>query len=132
NGAWIQAGSDTQSSPKSLSARLAAYTQLSPPMKQSLLEAREHVWKAYFNNEREYLEQALPQELIAIDPGNDKFSTRDSILRGAERFAQSGSKLVNIEFPETETQTYGSVVQVYSTYVLELQTPKGPSRESGH
>jgi hypothetical protein len=132
NGSWIQAGSDTQSSPRQLAARMAEYIQLPAPLKQSLLETREHVWKAYFNNERAYLEQVLPQELITIDPGNEKFSNRESILRGAEQFAQSGSKLTKLEFPQTEMQTYGRVVEVYSTYVLELQTPKGPSHESGH
>ena len=131
NGAWIQAGSDTQSSPRQLAARMAQYVPLPPPMKKSLLEAREHVWKAYFSNERAYLEQVLPDELITIDPGSDQFSNRDSILRSAERFAQSGSKLTKIEFPQTEIQAYGRVVQVYSTYVVELQTPTGPSRESG-
>jgi ketosteroid isomerase-like protein len=100
-------------------------------MKQSLLQAREHVWKAYFANERPYLEQVLPEELITIDPGNEKFSNRETILKGAERFAQSGSKLVKLEFPATELQTYGNVVLLYSTYNATLQTPGGESHMSG-
>jgi hypothetical protein len=131
NGSWIQAGSDTESSQRQLDAQMGDYVELPPSLKQSLLETREHVWKAYFNNERAYLEQVLPQELITIDPGNETFSNRETILRGAERFAQSGSKLAKVEFPQTEMQTYGHVVEVYSTYILEFQTPKGPSRESG-
>jgi hypothetical protein len=132
NGAWIQAGSDTQASPKELESRVASYSQLPPPMKQSLLAEREHVWKAYFANERPYLEQVLPEELITIDPGNENFSNRDAVLKGAERFAQGGSKLVKLDFPNTEIQNYGNVVQVYSTYNLQLQTPSGDSKMSGH
>ncbi|MGH9523117.1 MAG: nuclear transport factor 2 family protein, partial [Terriglobales bacterium] len=79
NGAWIQAGSDTQTHPKVLNARGAELQQLPEPVKQKLLAEREHVWKAYFSNERSYLEQALPQELIAIDPGGD-WSTRETVL----------------------------------------------------
>ena len=130
NGSWIQAGSDTQAHPKVLNARGAELQQLPEPVKQKLLAEREHVWKAYFSNERSYLEQALPQELIAIDPGGD-WSNRDTVLNGAERFAQSGSKLTSIEFPRTEIQSYGNVAQVYSTYVLQFEGPKGKSRESG-
>lgn len=132
NGHWIQAGSDTQASPKELQARLSSYSPLPESMKKSLLAEREHVWKAYFANERPYLEQVLPAELITIDPGDPKFSDRDAILKGAERFAQSGGKLVKLEFPTTEFQTYGNVVQVYSTYNATLQTPGGESNMSGH
>jgi len=131
NGSWIQAGSDTQAHPKVLNARGAQLQQLPAPVKQQLLDAREHVWKAYFANERSYLEEALPAELIAIDPGPGDWSNRDTILRGAERFAQGGNKLVKIEFPNTEIQTYGSVTQVYSTYLLEFDGPKGKSQEGG-
>jgi hypothetical protein len=131
NGSWIQAGSDTQAHPKVLNARGSQLQTLPTQAKQQLLDAREHVWRAYFANERSYLEQALPPELIAIDPGAGDWSTRESILRGSERFAQSGSKLARIEFPRTEIQAYGNVAQVYSTYVIEFDGLKGKSQESG-
>lgn len=130
NGAWIQAGSDTQEHPKALAAQGSQLQQLPEPVRQKLLAEREHVWKAYFANERSYLEQALPEELIAIDPGGN-WSNRDTVLNGAERFAQSGSKLTSVEFPKTEIQSYGNVAQVYSTYVLQFDGPKGTSRSTG-
>ena len=131
NGAWIQAGSDTQTHPKVLNARGSDPQQLPAPVKKSLLDAREHVWKAYFANERTYLEEALPKELIAIDPGGGDWSNRDTVLQGAERFSHSGMKLTKVEFPQTEIQSYGNVAQVYSTYVLEFDGPKGASHEGG-
>ena len=131
NGNWIQAGSDTQASPKELEARQSRSGPLPEPAKKSLLDAREKVWRAYFANDRAYLEQALPPELVAIDPGSDKFSTRDTIFDGAARFAQSGSKLANIQFSNTEIQNYGNVVLVYSTYALDFDGPQGKSHQSG-
>jgi hypothetical protein len=101
-------------------------------MRQSLLQTREHVWRAYFTNEKPYLEQVLPAELVAIDPGNDKFSTRESILAGAQSFAQSGAKLIKIEFPTTAIQMYGRVAEIYSSFALEFESPNGTRRESGH
>lgn len=131
NGAWIQAGSDTQAHPKALQARVSTMQELPPPVKKLLLESRERVWRAYFANDRPALEKLLPEELIAIDPGAGQWSNRDEIFKGAERFANSGNKLTNIEFPRTEIQSYGNVAQVYSTYALEFQGTGGTRRESG-
>ena len=130
NGAWIQAGSDTQASPQELRARAASYQELQGPLKQMLLDTREKVWKAYFTNDRAYLEQVLPDELIALDEG-DKYSTKQSVLEGAARFAQGGAKLTNITFTNTEIRSYGNVAEVYSTYDLALDTPNGPSHSTG-
>jgi len=131
NGAWIQAGSDTQAHPKELEARMSRLETISGRFKEELLQVREHVWKAYFANERPFLEEVLPAELIAIDPGAKQWSTRDSILDGAKHFAESGNKLTKLEFPRTDMQCYGNVVEIYSTYHLELQGASGPSSESG-
>lgn len=131
NGNWIQAGSDTQASPKELQARQSRSGPLPESVKKSLLEAREKVWRAYFANDRGYLEQSLPDNLVTIDPGGDGFGSRASILEGAARFAQSGAKLEKIDFPKTEIQNYGNVVLVYSTYALDFDGPKGKSHEAG-
>jgi ketosteroid isomerase-like protein len=130
-GSWIQAGSDTQVHPRELNARQSRSQPLPAFMKKQLLDVREHVWRAYFNNERAFLEQVLPADLIAIDPGEGDWSTRDSILKGAERFAQSGGKLTKLQFPRTEMQTYGNVVQIYSTYQMEFDGAHGPTQQSG-
>jgi hypothetical protein len=132
NGSWIQAGSDTQASPKSIAARGSEPGQLPPQLKTSLLDTRERVWKAYFANDRAYLDQTLPAELIAIDPGASKYSTKESILDGAARFAQGGSKLTKIDFADTEIRVYGSVAEVYSAFELTFESPRGTSREKGH
>lgn len=131
NGSWIQAGSDTGPSSKEVEESMSSYQSLPAPMKQSLLAEREHVWKAFFANERPYLEQVLPAELVVIGAGGDKFSNRDTILQGAENVAQSGTKLVKVEFPQTEIQVYGNVAQIYSTYSLQLQGTNGESNQTG-
>jgi ketosteroid isomerase-like protein len=122
NGKWIQSGSYTANHPESMEAQMAAPRQLGDQMKKRLLDAREAVWRAYFAGDRATLEKLIPDETIAIDPGGDpNWSGRKQILDGAVEFAKSGGKLVKLEFPRTEIQTYGMTAVVYSTYSYELE-----------
>jgi hypothetical protein len=94
---------------------------LTPVERKALLEAREAVWRSFFSNDRAALERLIPEETITMDPGSPEWGSRQSVLEGAARFAQSGAKLVRLEFPKTEIQRYGSVAIVYSTYRYELE-----------
>ena len=42
-------------------------------------------------------------------------------MAGAKAFADSGAKLVKLEFPRTEIQIYGNAVILYTTYQLEIE-----------
>ena len=86
--------------------------------RKSLLEAREAVWRNWFANNAAALGEALPTETIAIEPDSDTFKKRDELMAGAKGFAESGGKLVRLEFPETEIQSYGSTAILYSKYVV--------------
>ena len=80
---------------------------------------REAVWRAYFANDRAKLEELLPEELIAIDDGGT-WSTREDVFAGAKGFAESGGKLVRLEFPQTEIQVYGYTAIIYTKYLYEI------------
>jgi ketosteroid isomerase-like protein len=121
NGEWTQVATDTGVHPESLAARLSQLNPLSEAARKSVLEAREAVWRAYFANDRARLDQAIAPETIAIDPGEEKWKTRDDVLAGAKRAAESGAKLVRLEFPETRIQVYGNTVILYSSYVYDLE-----------
>jgi hypothetical protein len=95
--------------------------QLPADARKALLEARESVWRAFFSNDRATLERLLPEETRVIDPGSPGLGGRQSVLDSAERFAKSGAKLVRLEFPTTEIQSYGNVAIIYSTYLYELE-----------
>ena len=131
NGAWIQAGSDTQLHPSSIEARAAAPQQLGDRMKKSLLEAREAVWRAYFANDRGALEKLIPDDLVTIDSGNGAFGTRDSVFAGSAAFAGNGGKLVRLEFPETKIQCYGATAIIYTRYEYELEIGGKRSARAG-
>ena len=130
-GNWIQAGSYTAPEPQWRAAQMSRPTTLSPQMRQRILTAREAVWKAWFANDRTALERLIPEETIAIDNGSEGFANRATVLEGAKRFADSGGKLVRLEFPKTEIQVYGNTILIYTTYVYETEVNGTRSTASG-
>jgi ketosteroid isomerase-like protein len=131
DGHWIQAGSNTSIHPDSIAEQMSTPRTLSGSFKQSLLDARESVWRAFFSNDRATLEKLLPEDTLTIDPGNAEFGTRSVVIGEAEQFAKGGGKLVRLEFPKTEIQSYGLTAIVYSTYVYEVERDGHRSQHSG-
>jgi len=121
NGKWIQSGSDTALHQESLEQQLAVPRSVGVQMKKRLLDAREAVWRAWFAGDRATLEKLIPDETVAIEAGENDWSSRKSILDGSMEFAKNGGKLVKLEFPKTEIQMYGFTAVVYSNYVYELE-----------
>lgn len=130
-GKWTQIASDTGVHPDTLMDELSQLSPLDPDAKKELLAARESVWRAYFANDHARLEEVIPPETIAIDEGGDKWASRDDILAGAKGFAESGGKLVSLDFPRTEIQMYGLVAIVYSTYQFEIESNGSRSAHAG-
>lgn len=120
-GSWIQVASHTVIDPEWRSEQMSKPLTVTPEMRQQILTAREAVWKAYFANDRASLEKLIPDEAIAIDDGSKEWSDRAAILAGAQSFAESGAKLVKLEFPKTEMQIYGNTIIIYTTYLYEIE-----------
>jgi uncharacterized protein DUF4440 len=120
NGGWIQVASHTVVDPEWRAEQTSQPMAIGPQIRQRILTAREAVWKAWFANDRAALEKLIPEEVIAINNGSEEWSDRAAVLDGAKRFAESGGKLVKLEFPKTEIQVYGNTVLVYTTYVYEI------------
>src|SRR5258705_609280 len=131
NGNWIQVASHTVVDPAWRSEQTSIPLTVSPEMRQRILSAREAVWKAYFANDRAALEKLIPEEAIAIEDGSEEWSNRAAILTGAQRFGDSGAKLVKLEFPKTELQVYGNTVVVYTAYVYEIDANGKHETRSG-
>ena len=131
NGKWIQAASHTVVDPSWRSERMTTPATVPPQLREQILKAREAVWKAYFSNDRPVLEKTIPAEVIAIDEGSPTWSDRAAILAGAQRFADSGAKLVKLEFPKTEMQVYGNVIIIYTTYLYEIEANGQRTTRSG-
>jgi ketosteroid isomerase-like protein len=130
-GGWIQVGSSTGVDPEWRATQMSQPMTITPPIRQRILAAREAVWKAWFANDRATLEKLIPEETIAIDNGSEGWSGRAAVLDGAKRFAESGGKLVRLEFPKTEIQVYGNTIIIYTTYLYETEVNGKRSTASG-
>jgi hypothetical protein len=130
-GNWIQVASHTVIDPEWRAQQMSQPRTVTPPIRERILAAREAVWKAWFANDRALLEKLIPEEAIAIDSGEESWSNRAAILDGAKRFADSGGKLVRLEFPKTEIQVYGDTIILYTTYVYETEVNGKRTTASG-
>jgi ketosteroid isomerase-like protein len=130
-GSWIQVASHTVIDPDWRQEQMSKPLNVTPEIREKVLTAREAVWKAYFANDRAALERLIPDEAIAIDSGSSDWSDRAAILAGAKRFADSGRKLLRLEFPKTEMQIYGGAIIVYTTYLCEIEANGKRMTQSG-
>lgn len=68
------------------------------------------------------ISQTIAIAVLSAALGQDeRAADRAAILEGAKAFADSGGKLVRLEFPKTELQVYGNTIIVYTTYVYEIE-----------
>jgi hypothetical protein len=102
-------------------ANPAQHRQFNSVERAELLKTREAVWRAWFANDHEALEKFLPDDLIGINNGEEKWDTRAIALEGAAQFAADGGRLVRLEFPHTEIQVFGDVVVLYSLFTTETE-----------
>jgi ketosteroid isomerase-like protein len=131
NGQWNQAASHTVVDPAWRAQQITLPATLSPPAKQQLLQAREAVWRAFFTNDQAQLDKLVPADTIVLEGAPDKpFVKKAEILADAKELAQSGNKLVRLEFPQTEMQVYGDTAIIYTTYLYELENAKGERHTS--
>jgi hypothetical protein len=95
--------------------------QLNSVERAELLKTREAVWRAWFTSDRKALGKLLPNELIGINNGEEKWDTRATALEGSAQFAAEGGRLVRLEFPRTEIQVFGDVAVLYGLYTAEME-----------
>ena len=130
-GSWIQVASHTVVDPEWRAQQMSKPMTITPEIRQHILTAREAVWKAWFTNDRAALEKLIPEEVIAIGNEGEGWSDRAAVFASAKSFAESGGKLVRLEFPKTELQVYGNTVLVYTTYVYEIEMDGKRNTSSG-
>jgi ketosteroid isomerase-like protein len=130
-GSWIQVASHTAVDPAWNDEQTTKLRNITPEIRQRILAKRDAVWKAWFANDRATLDKLIPEEAIAINSGAKEWSNRAAILEGAKAFADSGAKLVKLEFPKTEIQAYGNTVLIYTTYLYETEKDGKRTTTSG-
>ena len=130
-GSWIQVASHTVIDPDWRAEQMSQPRTITPQIRDRILAAREAVWRAWFTNDRAQLEKLIPEEAIAIDSGGENWSNKAAILAQAKSFADSGGKLVRLEFPKTEIQVYGNTIILYTTYIYETEMNGKRTTSSG-
>ncbi len=126
NGDWNQAASHTVVDPTWKNAQITQNSTLPPPLRQQLLDTREAVWRAFFANDQATLAKLVPEDTMVLQGNAETPILRQAeILESARRRAERGTKLVRLEFPQTEIQVYGFTAIVYTTYLYELEGPDG-------
>jgi hypothetical protein len=122
----LLAGSALGAGKKSAAPAEVLPTPLTDELRESLLKAREAVWRAFFSPDARQIETALPPELIAIDEWQDKWRTRDDALADYRKLVPTGARLHRLEFPRTEFQVYGNTAVLYSLYLYEQEVNGRP------
>jgi len=69
--------------------------------------------------------RALKASFVLENSREKPFVRQAEILQSAKELAQSGAKLVRLEFPQTEMQVYGHTAIIYTTYLYELENKQG-------
>jgi len=131
SGKWIQVASNTVVDPEWRASRSSVSANVSPRLRQVILDAREQVWRAWFANDRAKLDKLIPDEAIALESGN-AWQNKEAILTGAKAFADSGAKLTKLEFPRTEIQMYGNTVIIFTSYALETEKDGKKTASAGN
>ena len=87
----------------------------------NLMQVREAVWRAWFADDVPTLKRLVPADVITISAGEKEWKHQAGVFSSAAKFHADGGKLVRIAFPHTETQRYGNVAILYTTYGVETE-----------
>lgn len=122
DGHWNQVASQVATHPDALAAQRQQLQTLLPSDRSALLADREAVWRAWFSGDEGRLRDTVPPDSIALNAGEEAWQDQEGILESSRTFAQSGARLVRLEFPRTEIRAYGDVAVLYTTYLFEVES----------
>jgi hypothetical protein len=88
-------------------------------VRKSLLQARDQVWRAFFQKDQDVLERLLGPELIAIQESESQWDNRTHLIEVAKEIIDAEYQLHRLEFPRTEIQIFGKTAILYYSYVFE-------------
>jgi hypothetical protein len=128
---WMQIASNTAIHPQSTFEQSSEHQPMLPSQRAELMKAREAVWRTWFAGDKAALETMLPPETIALSSGPQGWATREAIVKASLESAKAGNKLVKLEFPRTDIQSYGATAILYTTYDFETENGGKRSGEKG-
>lgn len=104
--------------PLFLLAAVAACQPAAPPpdratIEQEIIQARDRVWRAWFEGDSAGLAQALPAAMVGMG------ETTGQIIANAISFRADGNRLVGVSFTDSEFMLTDSMAVVVSNYRVE-------------
>lgn len=103
----------------------SAQSAVSPELRAALFEARDAVWRAYFEADSAKLVGLLPEQMVAMG------QHRADIIRGAQGFKSGGGKFVGITFTDDELLVKGDMAVIWSRYRVETTRAGQPNIMTG-
>jgi ketosteroid isomerase-like protein len=100
-----------------------AQASIDPLLRAELVQAREAVWRAFFQGDSAALVMLLPERMIAMD------ENRAGIIHDAIGFARNGGKYVGMEFTDETFFVDGNSAVLWSHYVAHLTDGAGKATE---
>ena len=101
----------------------ALTSPLDAATRTGLLAFRDSVWHAWFAGDTAFHRRALPADFLSIPFGEDTaWAGLEETIAGSARYASSGGKLTQLEFPRTEVQVAGNTAIILTTYRMELES----------
>lgn len=104
---------------------------VSAALRAELLQTRESVWKAWFENNQEKLKMLVPGDVLAINAAEEEWENQKAVLESATKFSQGRGKLISLSFPRTEIQHFGEVAILYSIYAVETEEGGARQKQTG-
>jgi hypothetical protein len=87
-------------------------------VERQILAARDTVWRAWFANDTTVLRRFIPPAAATLD--DTRWSSRRDIVDGAQRFAESNVRLLDVKFEGTRIEQIGNSALVRASYRVVL------------
>ena len=94
-----------------------------------VLALREKAWRTWFSNDTTGFKSTVPAELVALGWDGGAWEDRKATMASMGGFAQGGSRIETLEFPENVMQQYGDVIILYTKDRLVLKGTDGKMPE---
>jgi ketosteroid isomerase-like protein len=97
----------------------------------ALARVQREIWEVWFAGDTTRLKEIVGDDLVAMAPGTEGFSSVRDEVKASAGFRAGGGKLVDLRFPQMRVQRFGDVVIVYTNYEYALAMGTDTTRQAG-
>lgn len=97
----------------------------------ALARVQREIWEVWFAGDTTRLKEIVGDDLVAMAPGTQGFSSVRDEVNSSSGFHAGGGKLIDLKFPTMRVQQFGDVVLVYTSYEYAFVMGKDTTRQAG-